>query len=98
MQHRNRWRWPAPATGAMAERGAAMAGVVAGAAMAGVVAGAEKAAGASTTASRTAAADTAAGRGKRLAALAAVNMAEKAAGSPPAICSVMSVIRLRAII
>jgi hypothetical protein len=29
---------------------------------------------------------------------AAVRMAEKAAGNPPAICSVMSLIRLRAII
>jgi len=40
-------------------------------------------------ASRTAAADAAAGRGKRLAALpAAVRMAEKAAGNTPAVCSV----------
>jgi hypothetical protein len=47
----------------------------------------------------TAAADRATGRVKRLAALpAAVRMAQKAAGNPPAICSVMSMIRLRAII
>jgi hypothetical protein len=63
--------------------------------VAGVDTGAEQAAATRPAASRTAAADTAAGRGKRLAALpAAVRMAEKAAGHPPAICSVMSVIRL----
>jgi hypothetical protein len=67
--------------------------------LAGAGTGAEQAAATRPAASRTAAADTAAGRGKRLAALpAAVRMAEQAAGHPPATCSVMSVTRLRAII